>query len=125
MPDAPANASLISLDALADAAECLRTIAHPHRLRMIQMLLADRYTVGELAEACGIPSPAASGHLRLMKDRGFLDLEKEGRTVYYRIVEPQLRSIFGCVKSRFGCSAHAAESNRRDVEQSTENHDDR
>ena len=27
-------------DLLAQAAECLRTLAHPHRLRMIQMLLA-------------------------------------------------------------------------------------
>ena len=99
--------SLISLEALGDAAECLRTIAHPHRLRMIEMLLSDRYTVGELARACGIPSPAASAHLRLMKDRGFLDLEKEGRTVYYHIVEPQLHSIFGCIEERFGCAARS------------------
>ena len=96
---------LLELEALADASECLRTIAHPCRLRMIQMMLSDRYTVGELAEACGISSAAASGHLRLMKDRGFLDLEKDGRTVYYRIVEPQIRSIFACIESRFGCAA--------------------
>ncbi|MFM2096429.1 MAG: hypothetical protein RIS70_3553, partial [Planctomycetota bacterium] len=32
-----ASEPLTSLDALAQAAECLRVLAHPHRLRMIQM----------------------------------------------------------------------------------------
>ena len=36
---------LISLDALGQAAECLRTLAHPHRLRIVEMLLGGRYTV--------------------------------------------------------------------------------
>ena len=30
---------LTPLEALGQAAECLKTLAHPHRLRMIQMLL--------------------------------------------------------------------------------------
>ena len=64
---------LIGLEALGQAAECLRTLAHPHRLRIVQMLLAGRYTVGGLAEACGIPSHMASEHLRLMQRCGFLD----------------------------------------------------
>ena len=42
---------LTPLPAFEQAAECLKTLAHPHRMRMIQMLLRDRYTVGELAEA--------------------------------------------------------------------------
>ena len=72
-------AALTPLDALEKAAECLKTLAHPHRLRMVQMLLRDRYTVGELAEACGIPSHMASEHLRLMQRCGFLANAKEGR----------------------------------------------
>ena len=83
-------AALMPLEALEQAAECLKTLAHPHRLRMVQMLLRDRYTVGELAEACGIPSHMASEHLRLMQRCGFLDNEKEGRKAYYRIVEMHL-----------------------------------
>ena len=43
---------LIDLDVMAQAAECLRTLAHPVRLRMVQMLLNDTHSVGELAEAC-------------------------------------------------------------------------
>ncbi len=92
---------LISLDALGQAAECLRTLAHPHRLRIVEMLLGGRYTVGELAEACGIPSHMASEHLRLMQRCGFLDSAREGRTVYYAIVEPHLANIMNCIADRF------------------------
>lgn len=93
---------LTPLDNLAQAAECLKTLAHPHRLRMVQMLLQDRYTVGELAEACGIPSHMASEHLRLMQRCGFLTSEKEGRNAYYQIVETHLANIMACIEARFG-----------------------
>ncbi|MCU0876981.1 MAG: metalloregulator ArsR/SmtB family transcription factor [Pirellulaceae bacterium] len=93
---------LTGLDALNQAAECLRTLAHPHRLRMVQMLLQGRYTVGELAEACDIPSHMASEHLRLMQRCGFLAAEKESRFVYYTIAEPHLADIMTCVEGRFG-----------------------
>jgi DNA-binding transcriptional ArsR family regulator len=96
---------LTDLDALGQAAECLRTLAHPHRLRMVQMLLQGDYTVGELAGACDLPSPMASEHLRLMQRCGFLTSEKEGRKVYYRVAEPHLKSILKCVEDRFGVAA--------------------
>ncbi|MBS0261124.1 MAG: winged helix-turn-helix transcriptional regulator [Planctomycetes bacterium] len=97
-----AASTLTDLNALAEAAECLKTLAHPHRLRMIQMLIRGRYTVGELAEACGIPSHMASEHLRLMQRCGFLASEKEGRKAYYQIAEPHLISLMNCVETRFG-----------------------
>jgi DNA-binding transcriptional ArsR family regulator len=93
---------LIDLDALAQAAECLKTLAHPHRLRMVQMLLQGRYTVGALAQSCEIPSHMASEHLRLMQRCGFLAAEKEGRCVYYTIAEPHLENIMNCIEARFG-----------------------
>jgi DNA-binding transcriptional ArsR family regulator len=101
MPAGP----LIELDRLAQAAECLKTLAHPHRLRMVEMLLRDRYTVGELAEECAIPSSIASGHLRLMQRCGFLAPERDGRHVYYRITEPALKKFLGCIRERFGNDA--------------------
>lgn len=90
------------LDALAQAAECLKTLAHPHRLRMVQMLLQGRYTVGELAEACEIPSHMASEHLRLMQRCGLLSAEKDGRKAFYQIAEPHLANIMACIEARFG-----------------------
>ena len=75
---------LTELDAMGEAAECLRTLAHPHRLRMVQLLLRGEYSVGELAEACGIQSHMASEHLGRMKDRGLLTVERRGRRPGYR-----------------------------------------
>lgn len=102
MTTKPKTKPLTDLGALAQAAECLRTLAHPHRLRMIQMLLRGRYTVGELADACGIPSHMASEHLRLMQRCQLLEADREGRRTYYRIGEPHLASIMACVEARFG-----------------------
>ncbi len=93
---------LTPLPALEQAAECLKILAHPHRLRIVQMLLQGRYAVGELAEACEIPSHMASEHLRLMQRCGFLTSKKEGRKAYYEIAEPHLASIMDCVEARFG-----------------------
>jgi DNA-binding transcriptional ArsR family regulator len=96
---------LTKLDALGQAAECLRTLAHPHRLRMIQMLLQGDYTVSELADACELPSAMASEHLRLMQRCGFLSSERDGRKVYYRVTEPHLKNILKCIEDRFGVAA--------------------
>lgn len=93
--------SLTSLEDLGQAAECLRTLSHPVRLRMVQMLLRDRYTVGELADACGIKSHMASEHLRLMQHCGMLSSERDGRKTYYAVSEPQLGSIMHSVEERF------------------------
>ena len=93
---------LTSLESLTQAAECLRTLAHPHRLRIVQMLLQGRFAVGELAEACEIPSHMASEHLRLMQHCGLLQSERDGRKIYYEIAEKHLGNIMKCVESRFG-----------------------
>ncbi|WP_166821218.1 ArsR/SmtB family transcription factor [Thalassoroseus pseudoceratinae] len=90
-----------NMEALAEAAECLKTLAHPVRLRMVQLLLQGRYTVGELAEDCGVPNNVASEHLRLMQRCGFFTSEREGRRVYYQVAEPHLQNIMNCVESRF------------------------
>jgi ArsR family transcriptional regulator, zinc-responsive transcriptional repressor len=93
---------LIDLAVLGQAAECLKTLAHPHRLRMVQMLLQGRYTVGELADACNIPSHMASEHLRLMQRCGLLSSQRDGRRNYYEIAEPHLESIMNCIENQFG-----------------------
>lgn len=96
---------LTDLEALGQAAECLRVLAHPHRLRMLQMLHQGEFTVGELADACDLPAAMASEHLRLMQRCGFLTSDKDGRRVFYRVVEPHLANILHCIESRFDAPA--------------------
>lgn len=93
---------LLETEALELAAECLKTLAHPHRLRMVQLLLRGEYTVGELAEACNIAPHVASEHLGKMRDRGLLKSERRSRQVYYKVEEQGLASIMKCVEKRFG-----------------------
>ena len=46
-----------------EAAECQRILAHPVRLRMVQMLLHGRYSVGQLSEDARIAENGASESL--------------------------------------------------------------
>ncbi|TWU46412.1 ArsR/SmtB family transcription factor [Rubripirellula reticaptiva] len=85
----------------AAAAECLKTLAHPVRLRIVQLLLHGRYTVGELAADCEIADNVGSEHLRLLQRCGFLISEREGRRVYYQIAEPHLEKLMACIEGRF------------------------
>ena len=101
MKTKPAKKPVGDMQAFAEAAECLKALAHPARLRMVQLLLHGRYTVGELAEDCGVPDNVASEHLRLMQRCGFLTSEREGRKVFYQVAEPHLANIMDCIESRF------------------------
>tara|TARA_E500000305_G_scaffold44733_1_gene34791 strand:- start:99 stop:440 length:342 start_codon:yes stop_codon:yes gene_type:complete len=90
-----------TVEDFAEAAECLKTLAHPVRLRIVQMLLHGRYTVGELAADCGIQDNVGSEHLRLLQRCGFLVSEREGRRVYYSVAEPHLEKLMACIEGRF------------------------
>lgn len=97
------NTKTLDIHALTMAAECLRALAHPHRLQIVQLLLSGkRYSVNEIAESCDLNQPTTSDHLRLMQRCGFLRSQREGRTVYYEVAEPHLADIMDCMQSRFG-----------------------
>ncbi len=88
-------------DQLVQAADCLRILAHPQRLDLVQCLLAQRYTVGELADACDLSPAMTSGHLRLMQRCGLLKLQRDSRHAYYSIAEPCLFKLMECISHRF------------------------
>lgn len=90
-----------SVNDFAPAAECLKSLAHPVRLRLVQLLLHGRYSVGELAEDCQIPDNVASEHLRLLQRCGFLNSQRDGRKVFYEVAEPHLQQLMACIEGRF------------------------
>jgi DNA-binding transcriptional ArsR family regulator len=89
---------LIPMERLEKAVEVLRVLAHPHRLRICDLLLCDRMAVGELAEHLEIPPNAVSQHLNLMKAHGILDREREGKTVYYKVVDQHPCWLLDCIR---------------------------
>ena len=88
---------LIPMDRLEKAVETLRVLAHPHRLRICDLLLSKRMSVGELAEHLDIPANAVSQHLNLMKAHGILDRERDGKTVYYKVVDRSPCWLLDCI----------------------------
>ena len=99
----PRKSKPLDIEALTAAAECLKTLAHPHRLQILQLLLTGKeLSVNEIAEECGLNQPTTSDHLRLMQRCSFLRNQKSGRTVYYSVAEPHLQDIMDCLKNRFG-----------------------
>jgi len=99
----PKKTKLLDIDALTEAAECLKALAHPHRLQIVQLLLSGKQlSVNEIAEHCELNQPTTSDHLRLMHRCGFLASERDGRTVYYSVAEPHLKDIMSCIENRFG-----------------------
>jgi DNA-binding transcriptional ArsR family regulator len=52
----------------------LEALADPDRRRAIDLLRVAPRTAGELAEAIGVPPPAMSRHLRVLRESGLVEL---------------------------------------------------
>ena len=94
--------NLLPEPVLSQAAECLRVMAHPLRLRMVEVLMQGGRPVHEIAGLCGLSPAQACGHLRLMKGQGLLGSSRKGRSVYYRIASPQLPGLIRCIRKNCG-----------------------
>lgn len=89
---------LLTNDILTAAAECLKVMAHPTRLRMVEILMQGEFCVNQIAEFCQSPPHQACQHLRLMQGHGLLASQRKGKTVYYRINSPRLPSLIQCLR---------------------------
>lgn len=90
---------LLPCDMLDQAAECLKIMAHPVRLRMVEILMQGEFPVHEIAEMCQLPPAQACEHLRRLQGHGFLASDRRGKTVYYRIIHPTLPRLIQCIRS--------------------------
>ena len=89
---------LLGAEELAEAAECLKVMAHPARLRIVDILLQGEFAVHEISALCEVPPAQMSEHLRLLQGRGYLASERRGRTVYYRIAHRRLPALLACIR---------------------------
>lgn len=90
---------LLSDEVLDKAAACLKVMAHPVRLKITNLLMTGEFAVHEIAEHCGLPASQTCEHLRLLQGHGLLAAERSGRTVYYKIVSPQLPGLIQCIQN--------------------------
>lgn len=85
------------------AAAILKTVAHPIRLKVVDLLVEKEMTVGEIQDALGISQSLTSQQLNLMKSRGILKSQRDGKLMYYSIDMPEVIHILECLRK---CCTH-------------------
>jgi len=68
----------------------LKLLAHPERLRILDVLRRDAECVCHLEALLGKPQPYVSQQLRFLRQAGLIADEKEGQNVYYRLVDSEV-----------------------------------
>ncbi len=90
-------------------AEFFRTLGHPARVRVLELLKGGEMTVGDLQAELGIDSSGTSQHLGVMRRRGILEARKEGTSVYYRVRDPRVFQMLESARQVIG--SHLEEAN--------------
>jgi ArsR family transcriptional regulator len=89
----------IAEDVLATAAEVIKCMGHPLRLRLLEALEVGEKSVSQLQEYTGATQTMVSQQLTTLRARGIVDNRREGSHVFYRIVEPKVSSILSCIRT--------------------------
>lgn len=82
------------MDAAAEeAAEMLKALSNPARLRLLCAMVEGDKTVGELEVALGATQSYVSGQLARLRTEGLVTYKKEGRIKRYRLSDPRVRPV--------------------------------
>ena len=65
--------------------EAIDAISHPGRRAILRLVLERELPVNELAERIGVSQPAASQHLKVVRDAGLVRGRVDGRRRLYRV----------------------------------------
>ena len=76
-----------SPEAFEKAADLLRALSHPVRLRMIELLGGGELCVKSLEEILGISQSSVSQHLTRLRYAGLIESERRGHLVCYRLLK--------------------------------------
>ena len=90
---------LISDEQLERVAETLKSVSHPARLRIIEILEEGERSVTEIQDGLGITQSLTSQHLSTLRVRGVLKARKNGNMVYYSIANPDVVKVIHCIRS--------------------------
>jgi ArsR family transcriptional regulator len=94
------NYMTTQVENLEKAAFILKTIAHPTRLAIIDLLKQfEQLPVNEFCRLLNTEQSVISHHLINMRTRGLLKASKTGSSVIYSLKEPNLTQIMNCVNN--------------------------
>ncbi len=83
---------------LADAAEMIRVLGHPVRLRIVECLEDGERTVSELQESLASTQAAVSQQLARMRSAGIVRGRRDGVNVWYSIADERVVQMLDCLR---------------------------
>jgi DNA-binding transcriptional ArsR family regulator len=81
-----------------DCIAALKALGEMNRLRIVRLLLKEQLGVNQISERLGISQYNVSKHLRILKEAGLVEMEKEGQQRLYAVV-PRLKSHLAANKN--------------------------
>ena len=82
-------------------AKFFRALAHPTRIRMLEILVRGGRTVQELQEALTLEQPIVSQQLAVLRNQGIVSAQKEGSSVRYTLRDPFVGELLDVARRIF------------------------
>jgi ArsR family transcriptional regulator len=82
-------------------AQFFRALAHPTRIRMLEILVRGGRTVQELQEALTLEQPIVSQQLAVLRNQGIVSAQKEGSSVRYTLRDPLVAELLDVARRIF------------------------
>jgi DNA-binding transcriptional ArsR family regulator len=79
-------------------AELFKALAHPARIRVLEVLAEGERSVGEIQPLVGIEASHLSQQLGVLRRAGLVSTRKDGASVIYSIRDPQLVELLAVAK---------------------------
>jgi DNA-binding transcriptional ArsR family regulator len=82
-------------------AEFFKALAHPMRIRILELLRQGPLSVGQLQEAVGAPASSISRQLAVLRSRNIVGTERRGTTVMYSVRDADLFELLDVARRIF------------------------
>jgi len=89
-------------------AEFFKALAHPMRIRILELLRGGPLSVTQIQEATGAPGSSVSQHLAVLRGRNILATERRGTTIIYGVPDPELFELLDVAHRIF--NAHLSDT---------------
>jgi ArsR family transcriptional regulator len=79
-------------------AEFFKTLAHPARIRVLELLGEREHAVAEMLPKVGIEPANLSQQLAVLRRAGLVVARKEGSTVHYSLTSPEVAELLAVTR---------------------------
>jgi len=79
-------------------AEFFKTLGHPVRIRVLELLSEREHAVSEMLPEVGIEPSNLSQQLAVLRRAGLVATRKEGSTVYYSLTSPHVAELLAVAR---------------------------